>query len=253
MKIQNPQTDWAVLKTVLFYSVLILVLPIGSFFATKSLLFEWFLGQVGNHVQMCWLLFAYTSPPLPPPPPTQMSNLVCMLETLLSLCRRQQSGQTLCRLSLLSSSFTLHWVSSFTRYTVNKFGNTFWCQFWGVLLQAYFDDGKKSIKSDWRGYFFSEIRIGEASLSTLIYENFKEQKAELVWWPVELLSVMFCHFSVRTVVDTVLQFGQRSDHSWRYQGDYYYVLHLSCNVEVQSEVKYMIKLSNVCIVRSHLS
>ena len=43
---QNPQSDWAVLKTVLFYSVLILVLPIGSFFATKSLLFEWFLGQV---------------------------------------------------------------------------------------------------------------------------------------------------------------------------------------------------------------
>ena len=34
------------MKTVLFYSVLILVLPIGSFFATKSLLFEWFLGQV---------------------------------------------------------------------------------------------------------------------------------------------------------------------------------------------------------------
>jgi len=45
---QNPQSDWAVLKTVLFYSVLILVLPIGSFFATKSLLFEWFLGQTAT-------------------------------------------------------------------------------------------------------------------------------------------------------------------------------------------------------------
>ena len=50
---QNPQSDWAVLKTVLFYSVLILVLPIGSFFATKSLLFEWFLGQVINFVEVC--------------------------------------------------------------------------------------------------------------------------------------------------------------------------------------------------------
>ena len=53
---QNPQSDWAVLKTVLFYSVLILVLPIGSFFATKSLLFEWFLGQVGDFKSYVGLL-----------------------------------------------------------------------------------------------------------------------------------------------------------------------------------------------------
>ena len=43
--IPNQQSDGAVLKTVLFYSVLILLLPIASFFATKSVLFEWFLGQ----------------------------------------------------------------------------------------------------------------------------------------------------------------------------------------------------------------
>ena len=74
IKIQNPQTDWAVLKTVLFYSVLILVLPIGSFFATKSLLFEWFLGQVGNCVQMCWLLFTYPSPLFPHPHPPRWAT-----------------------------------------------------------------------------------------------------------------------------------------------------------------------------------
>jgi len=34
-----------VFTTVLFYSVLILLLPIGSFFSTKLLVFEWFLGQ----------------------------------------------------------------------------------------------------------------------------------------------------------------------------------------------------------------
>ena len=44
--IPDQQSDGAVFKTVLFYSVLILLLPIASFFATKSVLFEWFLGQV---------------------------------------------------------------------------------------------------------------------------------------------------------------------------------------------------------------
>ena len=42
----NTQTDGAVFKTVLFYSVLILLLPIGSFFVTKSLIFEGLLAQV---------------------------------------------------------------------------------------------------------------------------------------------------------------------------------------------------------------
>jgi len=44
--IPDQQSDGAVFKTVLFYSVLILLLPIASFFATKSVFFEWFLGQV---------------------------------------------------------------------------------------------------------------------------------------------------------------------------------------------------------------
>merc|ERR1719295_989562 len=39
------QSDGAVFKTVLFYSVLILLLPIGSFFVTKSIIFETLLGQ----------------------------------------------------------------------------------------------------------------------------------------------------------------------------------------------------------------
>ena len=43
----NTQSDGAVFKTVLFYSVLILLLPIGSFFTTKSIIFEIILGQVG--------------------------------------------------------------------------------------------------------------------------------------------------------------------------------------------------------------
>ena len=47
------------LKTVLFYSVLILVLPIGSFFATKSLLFEWFLGQVCLDLIISLLAYAW--------------------------------------------------------------------------------------------------------------------------------------------------------------------------------------------------
>ena len=42
----NTQSDGAVFKTVLFYSVLILLLPIGSFFTTKSIIFEIILGQV---------------------------------------------------------------------------------------------------------------------------------------------------------------------------------------------------------------
>ena len=38
-------SDGAVFKTVLFYSVLILLMPIGSFFATKMVVFEVILGQ----------------------------------------------------------------------------------------------------------------------------------------------------------------------------------------------------------------
>ena len=41
----NTQSDGAVFKTVLFYSVLILLLPIGCFFTTKSIIFETILGQ----------------------------------------------------------------------------------------------------------------------------------------------------------------------------------------------------------------
>jgi len=43
--IPGQQSDGAVFTTVLFYSVLILLLPIASFFASKFLFFEWFLGQ----------------------------------------------------------------------------------------------------------------------------------------------------------------------------------------------------------------
>ena len=43
----SSQSDGAVFNTVLFYSVLILLLPIGSFFLTKSIIFETILGQVG--------------------------------------------------------------------------------------------------------------------------------------------------------------------------------------------------------------
>ena len=46
----NTQSDGAVFKTVLFYSVLILLLPIGSFFTTKSIIFEIILGQVGGTI-----------------------------------------------------------------------------------------------------------------------------------------------------------------------------------------------------------
>ena len=43
----TSQSDGEVFKTVLYYSVLILLLPIGSFFVTKSVIFETVLGQVG--------------------------------------------------------------------------------------------------------------------------------------------------------------------------------------------------------------
>ena len=46
----TQQSDGAVFKTVLFYSVLILLLPIGSFFTTKSIIFEIILGQVGLYL-----------------------------------------------------------------------------------------------------------------------------------------------------------------------------------------------------------
>ena len=42
----TSQSDGEVFKTVLYYSVLILLLPIGSFFVTKSIIFETILGQV---------------------------------------------------------------------------------------------------------------------------------------------------------------------------------------------------------------
>ena len=51
--IPGQQSDGAVFKTVLFYSVLILLLPIASFFVTKIVLFEWFLGQqatIGSNI-----------------------------------------------------------------------------------------------------------------------------------------------------------------------------------------------------------
>jgi hypothetical protein len=43
------ETDGRVFKTVLFYCLLILVLPISTFFISKSLVFEWFLGQVRKY------------------------------------------------------------------------------------------------------------------------------------------------------------------------------------------------------------
>jgi hypothetical protein len=66
------------------------------------------------------------------------------------------------------------------------------------------------------------------------------------------LSVMFCHFPVRTVRDAVPQlWPKKSDHSWRFQEDCYDVLHLSRHVEVQSEVKYMIKL-RICVMYNYM-
>ena len=41
----TQQSDGTVFKTVLFYSVLILMLPITSFFLTKNIIFETILGQ----------------------------------------------------------------------------------------------------------------------------------------------------------------------------------------------------------------
>jgi hypothetical protein len=43
---RGEETDGRVFKTVLFYCLLILVLPIATFFVSKSIVFEWFLGQV---------------------------------------------------------------------------------------------------------------------------------------------------------------------------------------------------------------
>jgi hypothetical protein len=43
---RGEESDGRVFKTVLFYCLLILVLPISTFFISKSLVFEWFLGQV---------------------------------------------------------------------------------------------------------------------------------------------------------------------------------------------------------------
>ena len=69
----NTQSDGAVFKTVLFYSVLILLLPIGSFFTTKSIIFEIILGQVGGTIVpntltafINLLVFLSRSPPLDP-------------------------------------------------------------------------------------------------------------------------------------------------------------------------------------------
>ena len=104
---------------------------------------------------------------------------------LLSLCRRRQSGQTLCQLLLQSSSFTLHSVSSYIRYILEEIISETFLDFSPLLLQAYFDDGKKSIKSDWRGFFFSEkffleLLIGEAFLYDL--RELKKQKRQAVCW-----------------------------------------------------------------------
>ena len=72
-------------------------------------------------------------------PTPHFSDLVWMFcWQLLLLCRRRQSGQILCQLSLQSSSFTLRSVSSYIRYILEKrsfpekFGNS---QFLPVLTR----------------------------------------------------------------------------------------------------------------------
>ena len=50
----TSQSDGEVFKTVLYYSVLILLLPIGSFFVTKSIIFETVLGQARTSLNLCW-------------------------------------------------------------------------------------------------------------------------------------------------------------------------------------------------------
>ncbi len=47
---RGEESDGRVFKTVLFYCLLILVLPISTFFISKSLVFEWFLGQVRESI-----------------------------------------------------------------------------------------------------------------------------------------------------------------------------------------------------------
>ena len=49
----TSQSDGEVFKTVLYYSVLILLLPIGSFFVTKSIIFETVLGQARTSLNLC--------------------------------------------------------------------------------------------------------------------------------------------------------------------------------------------------------
>jgi len=100
---EGAQSDWNVLKTVLSYSVLILLLPIGSFFATKSLLFEWFLGQTA----------------------TIGTNIV----------------------SAVVAVIVLHLALGL------------------FIYKAYFDDGKKAIKSDWR----TNIVYNTALYCTVLY------------------------------------------------------------------------------------
>ena len=88
-------------------------------------------------------------------PDGTLCEILCsqILFSTCAFCRRRPSGQTLCRLLLPSLSFTLPWGSSFTRCVeiVNLKGDVqinLVQQYDQVLLQAYFDDGKKSIKSD---------------------------------------------------------------------------------------------------------
>ena len=118
----NTQSDGAVFKTVLFYSVLILLLPIGSFFTTKSIIFEIILGQVGftfiTNVLYGFTYFYYPG-----------VNHWVQHRVSRGGCDRSPPGT---RVIYLQGKVSF---SSLSEMTINVF-------------QAYFDSSKKGIKSD---------------------------------------------------------------------------------------------------------
>ena len=115
--IGNTQSDGAVFKTVLFYSVLILLLPIGCFFTTKSIIFETILGQV-SFFSVKIVLY------------DRMSG-VHNWDQHRERCSGRDSAASRSRIIYLQGLSEWHLLLSLH-----------------YVLQAYFDSSKKGIKSD---------------------------------------------------------------------------------------------------------
>ena len=114
-------------------------------------------------------------------------------------------------------------------------GNIDW-----ALLQAYFDDGKKSIKSDWGGFFFSEnIFLGNTEWLSFSLSDLWEKAG--CWTDSVACWAFVCDVSSSPWGQWDMlsyKYGQRSDHTWKIWGILLWCIAFvkSCRAPVRSEI-----------------